>query len=103
MSITSGDLYNSAMKVQTQEEADEFFEALMVFCLIEFVQEREEAARVMRSNIGYWTGYCSDETAIRVQRLFQCEHPVFGSMEHDGPPTPEEALRKGIEIGRRTK
>lgn len=40
---------------------------------------REEAERVERFNIGYWTGYYDSATAARVQRLFRCEHPFFGS------------------------
>ena len=42
-----------------------------------FGKTREEAEAITRSNLGYWTGYCSDATAERVKRLFHSPHPVF--------------------------
>ena len=55
----------------------------------------EEASRRLLDNIGYCTGYCSHEHADRIMDLFQTEHPMFGKTH----PTPEEALRMGIEMG----
>ena len=47
-------------------------------------------------NIGYLTGYFDPETMKRTQRLFRVAHPIFGK----SLPTPEEASKKGMEMGR---
>lgn len=51
---------------------------------------REEAEQIERSNLGYYAGYHLDETRERVERLFRCAHPVFGSIAENGPATLEQ-------------
>jgi hypothetical protein len=58
----------------------------------------EQARKMMLVNIGYQTGYCSHQLADRIMDLFQTEHPIFGKTH----PTAEEALRLGMEFGRRS-
>jgi hypothetical protein len=57
----------------------------------------EEARAVLLENIGYMTGYMSPEQGDRIMELFNTEHPIWGRNH----PTPEEALRLGIEYGSR--
>jgi hypothetical protein len=58
----------------------------------------EEARSVIKHNIGYCTGYMTPEDADRINDLFETEHPVWGRTH----PTPEEALRLGVEWGERS-
>jgi hypothetical protein len=58
-----------------------------------------EAQEIERQNIGYWAGYYSRETRLRVEELFGCEHPVLGKAK-DKDWSPEELLHKGMEVGR---
>lgn len=103
--ISIRDKYEPAMEIETQEEADAYFR----LCVQHTMQlppatiDREEAECIERNNIGYYAGYFSHETRERVERLFKCEHPVFGAIAKKGPPTPEEALRKGMELGSRQR
>jgi hypothetical protein len=39
----------------------------------------EEACRIVKSNLGYTAGYCSNETRIRIEKDFNCIHPFMGS------------------------
>ena len=59
----------------------------------------DEATKRVLSSIGYYTGYLDHATADKIMDLFETEHPIFGKTH----PTPEEALRLGLEYGRRSK
>jgi hypothetical protein len=51
---------------------------------------------VERHNLGYFAGYYDNETRERVERLFKCSHPIFGSIAKNGAPTAKEALAAGM-------
>jgi hypothetical protein len=67
--------------------------------LVKLGVTEEEATRRMLANIGYFAGYYSHEIADRTYELFNTEHPIWGKKY----PTPEEALRLGMEHGRRSR
>ena len=96
--VTIGDKYHPAMKIVTQDDADEYFE-LCVRHSMKFGKSREEAERVERSNLGYFAGYYSSDVRQRVERLFKCAHPILGSIDERGIPTPEEAFLAGVSRG----
>src|SRR5688572_9962962 len=100
--ITYGRKYDIAMRVNTQEEADAYFERCVLHTM-QFGKTREEAEKIERDNLGYWAGYFDNDTRARVEKLFKCEHPYFGSIAEKGPPTMEEALKIGIEAGKKLR
>lgn len=100
--VTIGEKYGPAMEIADQAEADEYFERCVQHSMA-FGYDRERAEEVERANLGYFAGYYNPETRARVERLFRCSHPVFGSIAENGAPTPEEALAKGVEMGRKVK
>jgi hypothetical protein len=93
--MTIGDLYHPAMKITKQAEADAYFEKLVAWSMEQWGKTREEAEQTQKSNLGYFAGYYDSETRERVERLFKCSHPVFGSIAENGAPTMEEALEAG--------
>lgn len=96
--VTIGDKYGPAMEIQTEAEALEYFEALVKHSM-SFGKTRDEAERLERSNLGYFAGYYSHDTRERVERLFKCAHPIFGSIAEKGAPTAEQALIAGMQRG----
>lgn len=92
--ITLGEKYDPAMRITTQEDADAYLEECVQHTM-GFGKSREEAESIERSNLGYYAGYYDAETRERVERLFRCTHPVFGSIAEKGEPTPEEAFEMG--------
>jgi hypothetical protein len=98
--ITIGDKYSPAMQITEQVEADAYFELCVEHTIRLGPCERVEAEKIERQNLGYYAGYCSNETRERVERLFKCEHPIFGAIAAKGPPTPEEAFEAGFKRGR---
>ncbi len=93
--------YSPAMEITTQEEADQYFEALVLHSMT-FGKTREEAEKLERENLAYFAGYHDHETRLRVEKLFRCEHPLFGPATK-GAPTFEQALNIGYAIGRAMK
>src|SRR5215208_3580589 len=89
--ITYAAKYDPAMGITDQASADLYFDACVEHTM-GFGKCREEAEAIERKNIGYWSGYYSHEVRERVERLFKCEYPIFGSIEENGPPTPEQAF-----------
>ena len=75
---TFGELLHPAMKIQNQDEADEYLERLIRHGRLHG-QTRLKAEEIALANLGYWTGYYDQETASRVFRLFNCSHPIFGT------------------------
>lgn len=96
--ITFGDKYYPAMKITDQAEAVEYFEACVEHCM-SFGKTREEAESIEHQNLGYYAGYGDSDTRRRVERLFTCCHPVFGSIAEKGQPTSQEAFDAGKRIG----
>ena len=92
--ISIGEKYDVAMQISDQAEADAYFEECVQHCM-SFGKTRKEAERIERINLGYYAGYCSNETRERVERLFRCAHPVFGKIAENGAPTAEGALEAG--------
>jgi len=85
--ITYGDIIEAMDSCKTKEQAQEFM-AMMRKC----GDHADE-------NIGYMTGYFSSDRAKQMREWFGVKHPIFG----DTDPTPEEAFKKGAEMGRKAK
>jgi hypothetical protein len=99
--VSRAEKYDPAMKVETQQQADDYFVLLLEHCLRcnPPSMTRQEAEKIERSNLGYWAGYFPDETRKRVERLFKCEHPIFGSIAKNGAPTAAQAYAMGLARG----
>jgi hypothetical protein len=97
--MTDEQLYAPAMVITNPSEAREYFEALVDRNYRLSKNTLEQAEAIERSNLGYFAGYYSHETRERVERLFQCEHPVFGAIAVKGAPTFEQAFLAGVMRG----
>lgn len=97
-SITIGDKYDPAMKVTTPAEAAECFARLVEHSML-LGLTKEKAVALEKLNLGYFAGYYDQETRLRVERLFECEHPVFGKAI-DGRPTMQQAFNAGLRMAR---
>lgn len=94
--------YESAMQITSQREADEYFEELVKAMMKAGRKSRQETVKIQRSNLAYFAGYYDNETRRRVEKLFKCKHPIFGSIAKKGPPTNEQVFEMGKKMGERT-
>ena len=95
--MTNGEAYGPAMKITDKAEAKVYLQALIDRHVRITDHDPTEAEMIVKTNLGYYSGYYDDETMIRVQNLFDCEHPVFGKAER-GLPTPAEAFQMGVDL-----
>jgi hypothetical protein len=98
LQITIGAKYGPAMDITDQAEASAYLEKCVEHSM-RHGSSREEALRIERAYLGYHAGYYNHETRARVEKLFQCAHPVFGAISERGAPTADEALRLGLKAG----
>lgn len=101
--LTFGECLGPAMEITDPEDARQY--------LVEYVKYTQKfldkeprdddmtAEQICKTNLGYYAGYYSSETRQRVEELFTCSHPIFGSIKNDGQPTPEEAFESGRKSG----
>ena len=97
---THREKYEPAMNLTEQANADAYFEELVEYNMTFGHTTRERAEFIERQNLGYFAGYFDHETRLRVERLFHCEHPVFGDARK-GELSPEAIFKLGIEQGRK--
>jgi hypothetical protein len=99
--LTYGECLGPAMKITDEADARQYFEGYVAFIEKAFKkeprQDEKTAADVARINLGYYAGYYDSETRERVERLFKCAHPVFGSIKTNGAPTSRKPLTQGNE------
>lgn len=97
--LTFGETLSPAMEITDSDDAKQYFNDYVMFIQKTLDKEPREdnitAEEIAKTNLGYFAGYYSSETRERVERLFNCIHPIFGSIEKNGQPTPEEALEMG--------
>lgn len=79
-------------KAGDKKLAEEFVNAFVA-------SDKGATVEKVKSNIGYLAGYHSRETAQSIFDIFDCAHPIFGTRA----PTPEEAFKKGMELGKAAK
>ena len=92
--MTFGESLGPAMEITDQAEADAYFEALVERHLRITDDSQGRAVEVQKVNLGYYAGYYDSATMARVNRLYKCAHPVFGTTT----PTAEEAFAAGASM-----
>jgi len=93
-----------AMEITEQADADQYKEAMIQFMLAQDPGvTRETVEKNCNSNLGYYAGYYSNGTRARVEKLFKCSHPIFGSIKDNGAPTAKEAYQAGLDHGKKSK
>lgn len=105
--LTIGEVLDPAMKITDPEDAKQYKAAY-----IAWIQEDLDvnpdpngltAEQIANSNLGYFAGYFSNEVRERVERLFTCAHPIFGSIKDNEVPTAKEAFEMGKKLGEQLK
>lgn len=80
--LTYGECLDPAMKITDKEDAEQYFKAYVEFQKLNMEEAtgKHSAEEICKKNIGYFAGYYNEETRRRVESLFDCSHPVFGSV-----------------------
>lgn len=97
--LTYGEALEPVMKITNAEDAAQYKAAYIAYTEKFLTNGKSEsglsAEEIVNHNLGYFAGYYSDDTRARVEKLFNCSHPVFGSIKTNGRPTGKEAFECG--------
>lgn len=98
--LTYGESLGPAMKITDAEDAKQYFAAYLEWIKNHFSEAtgNHTPEEVCKINLGYWAGYYDNETRQRVEKLFNCYHPVFGSIAANGSPSAEKAVSMGQQM-----
>ena len=75
---TIGEKYKPAMKIRTKKAAIEYLAELVKYNITKTGNDFDTAIKIEKNNLGYFSGYYDNVTIKRVQKLFECSHPVLG-------------------------
>jgi hypothetical protein len=99
-SLTYGECLDPIFKIKDKWEAIKYKKDYVAFIQKDIdkgiVKDKMTAEQIANSNIGYYAGYGSNDDRKRIENLFECAHPVFGSIKENGIPTGKEAFNKGL-------
>jgi len=97
--LTFGECLGPAMEITDPQDAQqylaEYVNHIQKYLDKEPREDNMTAEDVAKVNLGYYAGYYDNETRGRVESLFTCVHPIFGTVKDNGIPTAEEALELG--------
>jgi hypothetical protein len=93
--LTYGECLSPAMSITDKSDANQYLNAYVNYIQKHLDKEprsdNKTALEIAKINIGYYAGYYDTETSKRVNRLFDCHHPIFGDLT----PTSKEAFECG--------
>ena len=103
-SLTIGETLSPAMDITDPLDAQQYLTDYVTHIRKHLDEEPRDndmtAEDIAKSNLGYFAGYYNDETRARVEELFTCSHPIFGTIKDNGSPTPEQAFKMGEDIAK---
>lgn len=99
---TIGELYGPAMEIETESEALQYYDLLVERRMRVSGFSRDQAESCEKSSLGYYAGYYTNETRLRVEKLFNCSHPVLGKATLE-PIDPAVAFSLGYARGLQMK
>lgn len=68
--LTNGESLGPAMEITEQEDANQYFEQYVQYMMSRGNYSKEEATKICKSNLSYYSGYYSLETWKRVTKLY---------------------------------
>lgn len=92
--------YRDVCEAKTQDEMVRRFEALLNEVAEKHGGTPESHRPTQLSNVGYFSGYYSSETAKRVLDWLGATHPFFGTAHAHATLKAEDAFKAGLALGR---
>jgi len=98
-------ILSTAMEITNKDDAkqylNEYIKHIQKFIDSDDNRKNESAEETAKGNLGYYAGYYSNDVRERVEELFGCSHPLFGTIKENGIPTPKQAFEIGIKYSNR--
>ena len=99
------EIFELARKIKDKDDAQQYIREYSRWIMIKSLGKfpKEESLNIAKENFGYWAGYFGNEERKRTETLFECEHPYFGSIVKNGPPTNKQAFEIGLAMGKKLR
>jgi hypothetical protein len=101
------DVLSIAVGITDPKDAKQYLKAYMKWIQSEIDKDPkrkgDNAEQIAKGNIGYFAGYYDNKVRVRVEKLYNCAHPIFGSIAEKGAPGPMEAFKMGLNLGKKSK
>lgn len=96
---TAGEIFDTALNLAKTDKhnAGVFFNAYVDWVRDTNECSHEEAEKIVKDNLGYFSGYYSKEVSDIIYSTYSCEHPIFG--KHPFDISPEDAYLAGLKAG----
>jgi hypothetical protein len=111
--LTIGESLKPAMLITDKDDAKQYFDDYVKYTMSHMNDEKIKllemkgninvddmlksmAEEICKKNLGYFCGYYDNETMVRVYKLFECNHPIFGN----NIPSAKEAFERGLQLGK---
>lgn len=105
--LTYGECLGPAMEITDQADANQYLADYIAWQQKNLDKDPNPqgltAEQICKQNLGYYAGYYSNDVRKRVEKLFMCAHPIFGSIKEKGAPKPGEAFKMGQAIADKMK
>lgn len=100
---TAGEIFDIALNLAKtdKQKAIQFFNAYVDWVRDTNGSSREEAEKIVKDNLGYFSGYYNKEVSDIIYSTYSCEHPIFG--KNPFGISPEDAYRAGLKAGYKHK
>lgn len=100
----AGDIFNLARSMKDPKERQIFITEYCAFIIETHKKDGQtitidDARDILKSNLGYFAGYYGDDVRKEIEEMYGAEHPVFGSIIKEGPPSTTTAFYAGIRLG----
>ncbi len=106
--LSCEEVLDPAMKIIGEKDAKQYKKAYVDYIQkdmnswseeerVKYNPKNNTAEEIANSNLAYWAGYYGPVVRSRVEKLFLCEHPIFGKIDVNGSPTNEEAFKCGTD------
>jgi len=95
--LTYGECLSPAMEIKDLKEAQQYLKDYADWIQTDLDEKgsTDNAMDIAKHNLGYFAGYYSDEVRKRIETLFMCEHPLFGSIKKMVVPLQNKPLKLG--------
>jgi len=101
--FNENNILETAMTITSKKDAEQYLEKYILFIQKNIDKDpkrvNDNAEEIAKSNLGYFAGYYSNEVRKKIEELFGCSHPFFGSVKDNGIPTAKEAFEIGKKLG----
>jgi hypothetical protein len=91
--------YTEICEAKSKEQMRALFAQHLKDCAEKFGGTPESHRAIQLSNVGYFSGYYSSETAKNILEWLGAAHPIFGASHASGTLKPEEAFKAGVTMG----